>query len=156
MQRLLLSHQRHLWQQTGSCARFVTKDSNGIKTCSCTDVGTTFHGNSGKGPVKKSGKGSTSALSLRVFIMILHVLLEILQGLKNIFVESTERRSGSVTSAPSDMLFSPIGRLTPRLVAPGSIGVTVGPCFLGEALEASQCSCTYLTRKRSFGMFCSY
>ena len=52
-------------------------------------------------------------------------------GSRSTFQESTARRSGNVKSAQSDMLFSLIGKPTPKFVAPESIDVIVEPFSQG-------------------------
>ena len=124
--------QRHSWQQTGLCVRSATKGFRGTRTFSSTGEDTIFHGSWSKGAAKsRSRREPMFALSPPAFTTTPQGLWEISLGSKSTFVESTERRSGSVTSAQRSMLFNLIGRLTLKPVALESIDVTVEPFFPG-------------------------
>ena len=125
-QRSLHYLQKLSWPPTGSCVRYVGKDSRETKTSSSTGEATTFHGSSNRGATKNRGSVSTCARRRPVFITIHRGLWETSQASRNTSAESMERRSGSVRSAPSAMRCSRTGRLIQKLVAPGSTNAIVG------------------------------
>lgn len=72
------------------------------------------------------------ARSLHACTMTQLGLLETSRESRSTFAESMVRRSGSVKSVPSGMLFNQTGKLTPRFVAQESIDVTVEPFSPGK------------------------
>lgn len=65
------------------------------------------------------------AQKVRAFIIILLVLLEILRGLRNIFLVNMVKRNGNVKSALKNMQCNLTGKLIRKPVAQKSINVTV-------------------------------
>ena len=71
------------------------------------------------------------ALSLHAFTTTLQGLWGTSLELRNTTAENMGRRSGNVKSAQRSMLFSQIGKLTPKPVVLENIDVIVEPFFPG-------------------------
>lgn len=105
--------------------RYATKDSKESKTYSFTEEDTTYLGSLSRRQTKSQGERFICVLSPHAFTMTLQGLLVTSLGLRNTILANMVRRSGSVTSAPRNMLFSQIGKLIQKLVALESTDVTV-------------------------------
>lgn len=120
------------WRQIASFVKSVTRDSNGTRTYSCTDVVTTYHGNWSNGAAKMPyARRCTSAPRQAVCTMTQHGHSATLPGSRNTSAANTGRRSGSARSAPRSMRFSPTGRRIQRYAAPGNTAVIAAPFSQG-------------------------
>lgn len=132
MQKLYLYHQRHCWNQTDTCVRFVTKGFKEIRICRCIGDDIKYHGSCWKESRLMSKRGFSCARN-RVACTMIHVmLLGTLWGSKNTFEGNIAMiNNGFVKSAQRVMLFNLIIKLILKLVALEAILVIVAEFFQG-------------------------